>query len=49
MRKEIVVGLDDSPSSELALQWAAQDAKTTDACCKLCMCTTGPTGQFRGS
>ncbi|HEY6686791.1 MAG TPA: universal stress protein [Propionibacteriaceae bacterium] len=31
MRKEIVVGLDDSPSSELALQWAAQQAKTTDA------------------
>jgi nucleotide-binding universal stress UspA family protein len=31
MRNEIVVGLDDSPSSELALQWAAQHAKSTDA------------------
>jgi nucleotide-binding universal stress UspA family protein len=29
MRKEIVVGLDGSPSSKLALQWAAQQAKTT--------------------
>jgi|GEM_PF-174020 len=31
MRNEIVVGLDDSPSSQLALQWAAQHAKSTDA------------------
>ena len=31
MRHEIVVGLDDSPSSKLALQWAAQQAKSTDA------------------
>ena len=31
MGSEIVVGLDDSPSSKLALQWAAQQAKSTDA------------------
>ncbi|HEY6686649.1 MAG TPA: universal stress protein [Propionibacteriaceae bacterium] len=31
MRNEIVVGLDDSPSSKLALQWAAQHAKSTGA------------------
>ena len=31
MRNEIVVGLDDSPSSKLALQWAAQYAKSTGA------------------
>ena len=31
MRNEIVVGLDDSLSSTLALQWAARHAKTTDA------------------
>jgi nucleotide-binding universal stress UspA family protein len=31
MRNEIVVGLGDSPSSKLALQWAAEHAKTTDA------------------
>jgi nucleotide-binding universal stress UspA family protein len=31
MRSEIVVGLDDSPSSELALKWAARQAMTTDA------------------
>jgi nucleotide-binding universal stress UspA family protein len=31
MNNEIVVGLDDSPSSKLALQWAAQHAKSTNA------------------
>jgi nucleotide-binding universal stress UspA family protein len=31
MRNEVVVGLDDSPSSELALQWATQHAKSTGA------------------
>jgi nucleotide-binding universal stress UspA family protein len=31
MRDEIVVGLDDSPSSKAALQWAAQQAKSTGA------------------
>jgi nucleotide-binding universal stress UspA family protein len=31
MRNEIVVGLSDSPSSKLALNWAAQQAKNTDA------------------
>jgi nucleotide-binding universal stress UspA family protein len=31
MINEIVVGLDDSPSSKLALQWAAHHAKSTDA------------------
>jgi nucleotide-binding universal stress UspA family protein len=29
MTNEIVVGLDDSPSSKAALQWAAQHAKST--------------------
>ncbi len=31
MRNQIVVGLDDSPSSEAGLQWAAQQAKSTGA------------------
>jgi nucleotide-binding universal stress UspA family protein len=31
MRNEIVVGLDDSPSSKAALDWAAQQAKSTGA------------------
>jgi nucleotide-binding universal stress UspA family protein len=31
MRNEIVVGLDDSPSSRAALQWAAEQAKSTGA------------------
>jgi nucleotide-binding universal stress UspA family protein len=31
MRNEIVVGLDDSPSSKAALQWAAEQAKSTGA------------------
>ena len=31
MSNEIVVGLDDSPSSKAALQWAAQHAKSTGA------------------
>jgi len=31
MRDKIVVGLNDSPSSKLALKWAAQEAKSTDA------------------
>jgi nucleotide-binding universal stress UspA family protein len=31
MRNEIVVGLDDSPSSKAALQWAAQQARSTGA------------------
>jgi nucleotide-binding universal stress UspA family protein len=31
MSNEIVVGLNDSPSSKLALEWAAQEAKGTDA------------------
>ena len=31
MRNEIVVGLNDSPSSKLALKWAAQHAKSTAA------------------
>ena len=31
MRNPIVVGLDDSPSSEAVLQWAAEKAKSTGA------------------
>jgi nucleotide-binding universal stress UspA family protein len=31
MSNEIVVGLDDTPSSKLALEWAAQQARSTDA------------------
>ncbi|HEX3198434.1 MAG TPA: universal stress protein [Propionibacteriaceae bacterium] len=31
MRDEIVVGLDDSPSSKAALDWAAEQAKSTGA------------------
>jgi nucleotide-binding universal stress UspA family protein len=31
MRNEIVVGLDDSPSSKVALEWAAQQAKSIGA------------------
>ncbi|HEX3198608.1 MAG TPA: universal stress protein [Propionibacteriaceae bacterium] len=31
MSNEIVVGLDDTPSSKLAIEWAAQQAKSTDA------------------
>ena len=31
MRNEIVVGLDDSPSSKAALDWAAEQAKSTGA------------------
>ena len=31
MKNEIVVGLDDSPSSTAALQWAAQQARSTGA------------------
>jgi nucleotide-binding universal stress UspA family protein len=31
MSNEVVVGLDDSPSSQLALEWAARHAKSTDA------------------
>jgi hypothetical protein len=31
MRNEIVVGLDDSPSSKVGLQWAAEQAKSTGA------------------
>ena len=31
MRSQIVVGLDDSPSSKAALQWAAEQAKSTGA------------------
>ena len=31
MRNEIVVGLDDSPSSKAGLQWAAHQAKSTGA------------------
>jgi nucleotide-binding universal stress UspA family protein len=31
MRSQIVVGLDDSPSSKAGLQWAAEQAKSTGA------------------
>jgi nucleotide-binding universal stress UspA family protein len=31
MRDEIVVGLDDSPSSEAALNWAAEQARSVGA------------------
>jgi nucleotide-binding universal stress UspA family protein len=31
VRREIVVGLDDSPSSKAGLQWAAEHAKSTGA------------------
>jgi nucleotide-binding universal stress UspA family protein len=31
MRNEIVAGLDDSPSGKAALEWAAQQARSTGA------------------
>ena len=31
MKNEIVVGLDDSPSGKAALDWAAQQARSTGA------------------
>jgi hypothetical protein len=44
MSNEIVVGLDDSPASKLALQWAAQLAKSTDAVLRAVHVLDRPTG-----
>jgi nucleotide-binding universal stress UspA family protein len=44
MRNEIVVGLDDSPSSKAALQWAAQQAKITGAALRAVHALSGPYG-----
>jgi hypothetical protein len=44
MRNEFVVGLDDSPSSKAALNWAAEQARSTVPCCEQCTCLTGRTG-----
>jgi Universal stress protein family len=44
MCNEIVVGLDDSPSSQAALQWSAQQAKTTSARLRAVHALEGPYG-----
>jgi nucleotide-binding universal stress UspA family protein len=43
MKNEIVVGLDDSRSSEAAMEWAAQQAKTTGAVLRAVHALNGPT------
>jgi nucleotide-binding universal stress UspA family protein len=44
MKNQIIVGLDDSPSSKAALEWAAQHAKTTGAMLRAVHALDGPTG-----
>ena len=43
---EIVVGVDDSPSSQAALEWAARDAKLRQAALVVVYAATLPMGTW---